>query len=85
VHLGASFGHEQPRPGDLRLIAVRRRPCWSIFQKQDAPIQKPGRDKVEAHVWQPFKGGLNAGFRENQGADNEFETIHQSSREELPN
>src|SRR4051812_35844932 len=76
---------KEPRPGDLRLIAVRRCPCGSIFHKQGAPIQNPGREQLEADVWQPCKGGLNAGLRENQGADDEFETIHQSSCEKLLN
>ena len=84
VHSGTSFGHKQPGSGDLRLSAVRRRPYGSIFQKQDAPIQNPGREQVEAHIWQPFKGGFNACLRENQEADDEFEAVHQASREQLP-
>ncbi len=59
-------------------------PCRSIFQKQDTPIQNPGREQVEADVWQTFKGRLNACLRENQWADDEFEAVHQASREQLP-
>ena len=78
------FYHKQPGgPGDLRLTDIWRRPCRSILQKQDAFIQNPGRDKIEGDVRQPFKGPLNACLRENQGANDEFEAVHQASRKQL--
>ncbi len=70
-------------PFDLGLRGVRGCPCRSIFQQQDALIQNPGRDQVEAHIWQPFKGRFNACLLENQGTHDEFQAVHQASREQL--
>ena len=69
--------------GDSRLNAIGRRPYRSIFQQQDAIIQNSGRDKGEANIWQPLKDRLKTCLRDNQGADDEFEAVHQASREQL--
>jgi hypothetical protein len=80
---GTSFGHPRPGSGELSLGGVWRRPCRSIVQKQDAPIEHPGRGQVKANVWQPCKVGLTACFREHKRTDDEFEAVHQPSREQL--